>query len=89
MVNYVQPDDTGQQDWGGDMLDEITIFTKPGCPFCAAAKDDFRKRGVEFTEHNVLADGEARKRMLALNGGKRAVPTIVEDGRVRVGFNGS
>jgi glutaredoxin len=71
------------------MSDEITIFTKPGCPFCAAAKDDFRRRGVAFTEHNVLADREAQERMLALNGGKRAVPTIVEGGRVRLGFNGS
>jgi glutaredoxin len=71
------------------MPDEITIFTKPGCPFCAAAKEDYRRRGVSFTEYDVLADKEARERMLALNGGKRAVPTILEGGRVKIGFNGS
>lgn len=68
--------------------EEVVIFTKPGCPYCAAAKEDFRRRGVAFTEYNVLADPRARERMLALNGGKRSVPTIVEGGRVRVGFNG-
>ena len=71
------------------MSDEVIIFAKPGCPFCAAAKEDFRKRGVVFIEYNVLADHDARARMLALNGGKRAVPTILEGGRVTVGFNGS
>ncbi len=69
--------------------EQVVIFTKPGCPFCAAAKEDFRRRGVAFTEYNVLADHEARELMLSLNSGKRAVPTIVEGGRVKVGFNGS
>ena len=73
----------------GEMSDEVIIFAKPGCPFCAAAKEDFRKRGVTFTEHNVLADRDARERMLALNGGKRAVPTILQGGRVTIGFKGS
>lgn len=68
--------------------EDVIIFTKPGCPYCAGAKEDLRRRGVPFTEYNVLADRDARERMLALNGGKRVVPTIVEGGSVRVGFNG-
>lgn len=71
------------------MLDEVIIFAKPGCPFCAAAKESFHKRGVTFTEYDVLADQNARERMLALNGGKRAVPTILQGGRVTIGFGGS
>jgi glutaredoxin len=66
----------------------IAIYTKPGCPYCAAAKEDFRQRGVAFVEHNVLADAAAMRRMLELNGGRRHVPTIVEGGRVTVGFRG-
>ncbi len=68
--------------------EEVVIFTKPGCPYSAAAKKDLQQRGIAFTEYDVLADREARERMLALNGGKRAVPTIVERGQVRVGFHG-
>jgi glutaredoxin len=67
---------------------EVTVFTKPGCPYCAAAKDDFVKRGVAFTEHNVVADQAALRNMLALNGGRRQVPTIVQGDQVTVGFGG-
>lgn len=69
-------------------MSEVTIYTKSGCPYCAAAKDDFQRKGVRFTEHNVKADGTALRRMLDLNGGRRQVPTIVQDNRVTVGFNG-
>jgi len=69
-------------------MGEVTIFTKPGCPYCAAAKADFQQRGIRYTEYNVQADPGALKRMLELNGGRRHVPTILQDGQVTVGFNG-
>ncbi len=71
------------------MSDEVTIFTKPGCPYCAAAKEDFRRRQVAFSERDVVSDRRALEQMLSLNGGKRLVPTIVEGGQTRVGFNGA
>jgi glutaredoxin 3 len=69
-------------------MGDVTIYTKPGCPYCAAAKDDLRRQGIHYAEHNVKADGAALKRMLDLNGGQRRVPTIVKDGQVTIGFNG-
>ena len=69
-------------------MSDITIYTKPGCPYCAAAKDDMQQRGVHYTEHNVKADQSALRDMLKLNGNRRQVPTIVQDGRATVGFNG-
>ena len=69
-------------------MEKVTIFTKPGCPYCAAAKDDLQDRGIGYVEHNVKADQAALRRMLGLNGGRRQVPTIVEDGQVSVGFHG-
>jgi glutaredoxin 3 len=69
-------------------VDQVTIYTKPGCPYCSAAKDDLQRRGVGFTEHNVKADPAALRRMLEQNGNRRHVPTIVQDGRVTVGFHG-
>lgn len=70
------------------MRNDVTIYTKPGCPYCAAAKDDLQQRGIRYTEHNVKADRDALRRMLDLNGNRRQVPTIIEDGRVKVGFHG-
>lgn len=67
---------------------DASVYTKPGCPYCAAAKDDLEKRGIRYTEHNVKADRGALRRMLELNGGQRRVPTIVQDGQVTVGFHG-
>jgi glutaredoxin len=70
------------------MTSEVTIFTKPGCPYCVAAKDDFQKRGIHYTEHDVKADPAALHRMLELNGGRHHVPTIVKGDKVSVGFRG-
>jgi glutaredoxin 3 len=69
-------------------LSDVTIYTKPGCPYCAAAKDDLQRSGLRYTEHNVKADHAALRRMLELNGNRRQVPTIVRDGKVNVGFDG-
>ncbi|MBN1660892.1 MAG: glutaredoxin family protein [Anaerolineae bacterium] len=69
-------------------MDEVTIYTKPGCPHCAAAKEDMRQRGIQYTEHDVKADASALQRMLALNGNRRHVPTVVQGNQVTVGFRG-
>ena len=69
-------------------MSDIQIYTKPGCPYCAAAKADFERRGVRFVEHNAKDDPAALQRMLELNGGRRSVPTIVDGDQVTVGFNG-
>ena len=34
----------------------VTIYTKTGCPYCAAAKEDFAARGVKFTEINLTVE---------------------------------
>jgi glutaredoxin len=70
------------------LADHTRIYTKPGCPYCAAAMYDMRARGVPFTQIDVQADLKARKAMEELSGGLR-VPTIVQpDGSVTVGFDG-
>jgi glutaredoxin 3 len=46
-------------------------------------------RGCEFVEYDVEADPAARDRMLAVSGGQRAVPVLVEEGRVvQIGWEG-
>lgn len=39
--------------------------------------------------HDVRQDADALDAMLKLSGGRRAVPIIVEDGKVTVGFGGT
>jgi glutaredoxin 3 len=64
------------------------VYTKPGCPYCAAAKSDLQKRGIRYTEHDVRASPSVLRQMLELNGGQRRVPTIVQGDEVTVGFQG-
>ena len=67
---------------------EVTIYTKPGCPYCAGAKEYYRSKGVAFKELNVPGNAAALAEMLKVNGGQQRVPTIVEDGKATIGFNG-
>jgi glutaredoxin 3 len=66
----------------------LTIYTKSGCPYCAGAKQYYGDKGIEFKEVSVPGNPAALEEMLKVNGGQRRVPTIVEDGKVEVGFNG-
>ncbi len=70
------------------MSDEVIIYTKPGCPYCAAAKEDFTRRGVKFTEHDVTSDPAVKEEAIS-RAGTAFVPVIVEGGKVTVGFGGS
>jgi len=69
-------------------VSEALLFTKPGCPHCAGAREDLVRRGVPFSEFNARDDEDALRRMLSLNGDRRHVPTLVEGERVTVGYDG-
>ena len=69
-------------------MEEITIYTKPTCPYCAAAKEDFEKKGLKYTEIDVTASDEALAEMEKISGGSR-VPVIVKGGEVTIGFGGA
>ncbi len=66
----------------------VKIYTKVGCPYCAKAKEDFKKRGVDFEEidvHNVPGAAEEAAKYAK---GQKVVPVIVENGKVTLGYGG-
>ncbi len=67
---------------------DVTVYTKVGCPYCAAAKKQFDDQGVSYTEIDVHDTPGAQNKVLELTGGERIVPVIVENGEVKVGFGG-
>lgn len=76
--------------WQGAAVSEnLVIYTKPGCPYCAAAKEDFAGRGLEYIEYDISADPARKEEAIRLAGGVAAVPVIVDHGEVSVGFGGS
>jgi len=67
----------------------IELYTRVGCPYSEAAREDLEWRGIDFVEYDVEKDEEARRRMLELTGGNRTVPVIFEEGKpVQVGWMG-
>jgi glutaredoxin 3 len=69
-------------------VSEVTIYTKVGCPYCAAAKKFYTDKGVAFEEIDVHAVPGAKEKVNQLSGGRSIVPIIVENGQVTVGFGG-
>jgi len=67
----------------------VTLYTKPGCPHCTAARNDLIARGVQYEEIDVTATPGAEERLAELTFGTMLVPVIVEeDGEVRVAAGG-
>lgn len=53
----------------------VVIFTTPGCPYCARAKDALRARGTAYTEVDASRDAGLRAALAAATG-QRTVPQI-------------
>ncbi len=68
-------------------MSNIKIYTKPGCPYCAAAKSDMDEKGISYDEIDVKSDANDLDKMIGLSGG-RTVPVIVDGDNVTVGFGG-
>jgi len=64
---------------------KIIIYGTDTCPFCNQARVAYGERAVFI---DVAADENKRREMLALSGGKRQVPVIVEGDKITVGFSG-
>lgn len=67
----------------------VVIYGKDSCPYTQAARDDYQRRGMPFEYVNVKTNPAALKRMLTYSKGRRAVPVIVDDGTVTIGFGGT
>ena len=67
---------------------DVTIYTKEGCPYCAAALKHYNEQGTDFKQIDIHATPGAKEEVLKLTDGQEIVPVIVEDGRVTAGFGG-
>lgn len=67
----------------------LELFGTPSCPYTAELREELNWQQREFTEYNVEQNQEALRRMVALTGGRRMVPVLVEDAQVlQVGWQG-
>ncbi|MEM6312236.1 MAG: glutaredoxin 3 [Pseudomonadota bacterium] len=57
-------------------MQTVEIYTSPLCGFCHAAKRLLTKKGVSFSEINVLANPNRKQEMIQRANGGRTVPQI-------------
>jgi glutaredoxin 3 len=57
-------------------MTQITIYTKPYCPYCIRAVDLLEKKGVAFTEIEAAFDPEKRQEMIQRSNGGMTFPQI-------------
>lgn len=68
---------------------DVELFGGGGCPFTSELREQLLWDGRPFVEYDVETDEVALRRMIALTGGQRGIPVLVEDGRVvQVGWQG-
>ena len=60
---------------------QVTIYTKPYCPYCIRAVSLLEKKGVEFTEVEAAFDAAKKQEMLQRSGGRATFPQIFIDDR--------
>jgi len=57
-------------------MPDIQMYTTAVCPFCIAAKNLFKSRGLEWQEIRIDTDPERMREMLDRSSGRRTVPQI-------------
>jgi glutaredoxin len=62
------------------------IYTKPNCPYCAAAREDMQARGEQFEERDATANADWKSELMRYSRDTGLVPTIVRDAEIQVGF---
>jgi glutaredoxin len=68
---------------------KVELFGSSSCPYTRELREWLEWKDREFVEYDVEADTEARARMMAISGGQRTVPLLVEDGNVtQIGWKG-
>jgi len=57
-------------------MSKIEVYSTAVCPYCVAAKNLLKSRGLEWVELRIDTDAAQRDTMLARSGGRRTVPQI-------------
>ncbi len=57
-------------------MSKIEVYSTAVCPYCVAAKNLLKSKGLEWTEVRIDTDAAQRDAMLARSGGRRTVPQI-------------
>jgi len=66
-------------------MNNVEIYTSPTCVYCHEAMEFFEKNKVEYAEHDISKDKEAKKTLMKK--GYMSVPVIIVNGEEMLGFD--
>jgi glutaredoxin len=55
---------------------EITVFWRPGCPYCWRLRTRLKRAGVNVNEVNIWENADAAAFVRSVAGGNETVPTV-------------
>ena len=64
------------------------MYVKPGCPYCAQARESLTEQGLEWEERDATKNRDWREELFAHSNGSGVVPTIVGPDGVQIGWEG-
>ncbi len=64
--------------------EDVLVYRRPGCGFCAALEFGLRRRGIEFRSVDIWQDPDAAAFVRAHAGGNETVPTVTVAGQTLV-----
>jgi glutaredoxin 3 len=68
-------------------MPKIEVYSTAVCPYCVAAKNLLKSKGLEWNEVRVDTDPVQRDAMLARSGGRRTVPQIFVNDQLVGGYD--
>ena len=66
-------------------MKNIEIYTSDTCIQCIKVKEYFKNRNIEFKEHNISRQLEAKRELIKM--GYLSIPVILIDGEHVLGFD--
>jgi glutaredoxin 3 len=55
---------------------EVELYTTPFCPYCVRARALLERKGVAYTEVDIIGEPARRAEMVRRAGGRASVPQI-------------
>ncbi|MPM15709.1 Glutaredoxin 3 [bioreactor metagenome] len=66
-------------------MSKIEIYTSDSCIQCIKAKEFLKLNNIEYIEHNISKNSEARKELIGM--GYMSIPVTIIDGQHVLGFD--
>lgn len=69
---------------GGEQIDAVDFYWRPGCPFSMMLEKKLVKQGIPLAKKNIWDDPSAAEFVRSVASGNETVPTISVGGRSMV-----